>query len=99
MRWYSDEDTLDWVKVGRGGGNSGGHFRTSKLFMARQTKRGYGAERIRVDPTMPQVAVVLGHTQRRDIGIVARETHRERLRAQSNYIDRSAARADGFDRD
>ncbi len=99
MRWYSDEDILDWVKVGGGCGRETTGAWESRLFTSRNSSRGYGAKPTSADPTFPFVTVKFGHTERRDIGGRARQTHQERLRAQSNYIDRDEARADGFDRD
>jgi hypothetical protein len=99
MRWYSDEELLDWVKVGPGVGHKDPAAWEARLFMAKQTRRGYGTRPASADPTTPYVTVMVGYTERRDIGGRARKSQWTKLRAQSNYIDRESARADGFDHD
>ena len=87
------DDPDDWVRVKSRSPDRGGkppRFQDSKLFMAKNARRG-GNFRVEVPDGVPKFVFLMGYTQRRGIGADSRTAHRGLLRGQAQYNGRDGA--------
>lgn len=99
-----DLDDIDaWAKFGKRGPDKGGrapHYTESKLFTAKNAKRG-GSMKVNVPPGVPKFVFKMGFTQRRGIGADSRTIHRNNFKRQADYIgmDGKLGPSFSFDKD